>query len=126
MCPKHVKLQSFRGSGFFTRMLCSFCPPTIWATSLEKSPRIVGGQHVQSMRVKISDPQKTRTLHFPESWAAAEGGGKTYRVNLGGETYCRVCSPKPLLEASGMVWSVPLSFKGNDRESPKKGGGNVS
>ena len=30
------------------------------------------------------------------------GGGKTYRVNLGGggETYCRVCSRKPLLEAS--------------------------
>ena len=23
----------------------------------------------------------------------------------------------------GLVWSVPLSFKGNDRESPKKGGG---
>ena len=57
------------------------------------------------------------------------GGGKTYRVNLGGGgTYCRVCSPKPLLEASevGLVWSVPLSFKGNDRESPKRGGGNVS
>ena len=23
----------------------------------------------------------------------------------------------------GLVWSVPLSFKGNDSESPKKGGG---
>ena len=23
----------------------------------------------------------------------------------------------------GLVWSVPLSFKGNDRESPKGGGG---
>ena len=23
----------------------------------------------------------------------------------------------------GLVWSVPLSFKGNDRESPKRGGG---
>ena len=22
----------------------------------------------------------------------------------------------------GLVWSVPLSFKGNDRESPKRGG----
>ena len=67
---------------------------------------------------------------FSVYWAAAEGGGKTYRVNLGGggETYCRVCSPKPLLEASeiGVGRSVPLSFKGNDRESPKKGGENVS
>ena len=26
----------------------------------------------------------------------------------------------------GLVWSVPLSFKGNDRESPKRGGGDVS
>ena len=40
------------------------------------------------------------------------GGGKTYRVNLGGgETYCRVCSPKPLLEASEIgVGLVGASF----------------
>ena len=25
----------------------------------------------------------------------------------------------------GLVWSVPLSFKGNDRESPKRGGGRI-
>ena len=39
--------------------------------------------------------------------------GKTYRVNLGGggETYCRVCSPKPLLEASEIgVGLVGASF----------------
>ena len=50
----------------------------------------------------------------PSPWAAAEGGGKTYRVNLGGgggETYCRVCSPKPLLEASEIgVGLVGASF----------------
>ena len=42
--------------------------------------------------------------------------------------YCRVCSPKPLLEASEIgVGLVGASFfKGNDRESPKKGGKNVS
>ena len=36
-----------------------------------------------------------------------------------------MCSPKLLLEASEIRvdLSVPLSFKGNDRESPKKGGG---
>ena len=35
-----------------------------------------------------------------------------------------MCSPKLLLEASeiGVVWSVPLSFKRNGRESPKRGG----
>ena len=26
---------------------------------------------------------------------------------------------------SGLVWSVPLSLQGNDRESPKKGGAQV-
>ena len=44
----------------------------------------------------------------------------------GGETYCRVCSPKPHFwrpQKLGLVWSVPLSCKGNDRESAKKGGG---
>ena len=62
-------------------------------------------------------------------WAAAEGGGPNVSREFGGgETYCRVCSPKPLLgpQKLGLVWSVPLSFKGNDRESPKGGGGNVS
>ena len=60
------------------------------------------------------------------SWAAAEGGGKTYRVNLGGGKRTAECAlqnhfwrPQKL----GLVWSVPLSFKGNDRESPKRGGG---
>ena len=54
------------------------------------------------------------------------GGGKTYRVNLGGGKRTAECAlqnhfwrPQKL----GLVWSVPLSFKGNDRESPKKGGG---
>ena len=61
------------------------------------------------------------------TWAAAEGGGQTYRVNLGGvggkrTAECALqnhfCRPQKL----GLVWSVPLSWKGNDRESPKKGG----
>ena len=59
-------------------------------------------------------------------WAAAEGGDKTYRVILGGGERTAECAlqnhfwrPQKL----GLVWSVPLSFKGNDRESPKKGGG---
>ena len=56
------------------------------------------------------------------------GEGKTYHVIfLGGKTYCRTCSPKPHFwrpQKLGLVWSVPLStFKGNDRESPKRGGG---
>ena len=54
------------------------------------------------------------------------GGGKTYRVNLGGRKRTAECAlqnhfwrPQKL----GLVWSVPLSFnKGNDRESPKRGG----
>ena len=56
------------------------------------------------------------------------GGGKTYRVIWGGGGGKRTAEralqnhlwrPQKL----GLVWSVPLSFKGNDRESPKKGGG---
>ena len=39
-------------------MFCAFCPPTIWATSLgfcrPKSPRTVGKQNAQSMRVKMT------------------------------------------------------------------------
>ena len=55
------------------------------------------------------------------------GGGKTYRVNLGGGG--KRTAERALQnhfwrsQKLGLVWSVPLSFKGNDRESPKKGGG---
>ena len=55
------------GSDLFTRMLCTFCPPTILGDFYrfpEKSPRIVGGQNVQSMRVKRSDPQKDWNFTF--------------------------------------------------------------
>ena len=68
-----------------------------------------------------------------KGWAAAaEGGGKTYRVNLGGgggkrTAECALQNHFWRPQKLGLVWSVPLSFKGNDRESPKKGGGgNVS
>ena len=54
-------------------------------------------------------------------------GGETYHVNLGGggDVLQSVLS-KQASEIGGLVWLVPLSFKGNDRESPKRGGGNVS
>ena len=54
------------------------------------------------------------------------GGGKTYRVTLGGGKRTAECALQNHFwrpQKSGLVWSVPLSFKGNDRESPKKGGG---
>ena len=59
------------------------------------------------------------------------GGGKTYHVNFfgGGEARTAECAlqnhfwrPQKL----GLVWSAPLSLKGNDRESPKRRGGNLS
>ena len=47
-------------------------------------------------------------------------------MNLGGGERTAKCAlqnhfwrPQKL----GLVWSVPLSLKGNDRESPKRGGG---
>ena len=46
-------------------------------------------------------------------WAAAEGGQNVSRElgGGGGKTYCRVCSPKPLLEASEIgVGLVGASF----------------
>ena len=48
---------------------------------------------------------------------------ETYHANLGGgERQNQFWRPQKL----GLVWSVPLSFKGNDRESPKDGVENVS
>ena len=60
-----------------------------------------------------------------ETWAAAEGGGKTYRVNLGGGDVLQSVLSKTTfggLRNWGLVWSLPLSFKGSDRESPNTGG----
>ena len=53
-----------------------------------------------------------------------------YHVNLGGgETYCRVCSPKPLLEASEIGgWSGRCLFllREMTESHQKRGGENVS
>ena len=75
-------------------------------------------------------PLRCPPLGPPEyCWAAAEGGGggKTYPANLGGGKRTAECAlqnhfwrPQQL---GWLVWSAPLSFKGNHRESPKKGGG---
>ena len=63
-------------------------------------------------------------------WAAAEGGGENVSRELGGggkrTAECALQNHFWRPQKLGLVWSVPLSFKGNDRESPKKGGGNVS
>ena len=61
---------------------------------------------------------------LPENWAAAEGG-QTYRMNLGegGKRTAECALQNHFWRPQKLVWSVPLSFKGNDRESPKKGGG---
>ena len=58
-------------------------------------------------------------LLFPVSFFVGQrlrGGGETYHVNLGRGTYCKG------------VWSgrCLFPFKGNDREAPKEGGGDVS
>ena len=59
-------------------------------------------------------------------WAAAEGGGNVSREFGGGgkrtaerDLQNHFWRPQKL----GLVWSVPRSFKGNDTESPKGGGG---
>ena len=61
-------------------------------------------------------------------WASAQGGGQNvsrefFFWGVGGETYCRACSPKQLWRPQnlGLVWSVPLSFKGNDRATRGEG-----
>ena len=49
-------------------MLCTFCPPTIlgdlYRIPEEKLPKIIGGQDVQSMRDKRSDPQRLELYIF--------------------------------------------------------------
>ena len=60
-------------------------------------------------------------------WAAAEGGAKRIAWIWGGggkrTAECALQNHFWRPQKLGLVWSVPLSFKGNDRESPKKGGG---
>ena len=53
-------------------------------------------------------------------WERQKGGGRTYHAIWGGGN-----PPKPVLEASkvGLVWSVPVSTKLNDRAWTNGGGG---
>ena len=79
------------------------------------------------MRLHLGEKGK---VSLPKFGQRLRGGGKTYRVNLGGEgkrtAECALQNHFWRPQKLGLVWSVPLSYKGNDRESPKKGGGNVS
>ena len=73
----------------------------------------------------FSAGKKTANSHLT-SWAAAEGGGaKRIAWIWGGKRTAESALQNHFWrpQKSGLVWSVPLSFKGNDRESPQKGGG---
>ena len=61
-----VKFEAFWGSDLFTCMLCSFCPRTIWATSLGfcRNRPESSADNVQGMWVKRSDPQKDQNFSF--------------------------------------------------------------
>ena len=57
----------------------------------------------------------------------ANGGGKTYRSFVGGETYYTVPPQKPLWRPQkvGFVWSVPVSFKEMTWREQMGGGGQM-
>ena len=63
-------------------MLCSFCPRTIWATSLgfcRTRPESSAHKSAQSMQVKRSDPQKIFTFSRPEVHLRVEKGATPYK-----------------------------------------------
>ena len=107
----------------FTRRRPHFLP--LFLPSWNKREKWRNKKDDQNGRVFLVEKCFNNCLKLGSGWE----GGKTYRVNLGGGKRTAECAlqnhfwrPQKL----GLVWSVPLSFKGNDRESPKRGGGNVS
>ena len=83
--------------------------------------RLEGAQKAETRPFADYDPLRVHPI-LGSGWG---GGGKTYRVNLGGgkrpaERALQNHFWRP--QKLGLVWSVPLSFKGNDRESPKRRG----
>ena len=89
------------------------------------------GPKVQKVQNGVEKESKDFAGDFPGEFLGAilgssKGGGKAYRVSLGGGKRTAECALQNHFwrpEKLGLVWSVPLSSKGNDRESPKKGGG---
>ena len=120
-------------------LFCSWarsCQTMVWVSPFPGTYRVWGGlgfgpNFAQTVWVSFRRSEtcgrgRRASLDFFWIWAAAEGGAKRIAWIWGGGKRTAECAlqnhfwrPQKL----GLVWAVPLSFKGNDRESPKKGGG---
>ena len=88
------------------------------------------GRLARNRFARIASPQTSenwRRLWLFLVGKSLRGGGQNVPCDLGGETCCRVPPPKPVLEfwmpqKVGFVWSVPVSYKENDRVWTNGGG----
>ena len=90
-------------------MLCSFCPPTIWATSLgfcRNRPESSADKMYRACEKKDQTLKRIRTLHFPEWCEPLPGSFVCVAV-----FDCRGLRP--------VVWNPPATFQVEvDEEEP--------
>ena len=114
----YTKRRTFRTKYLAARLFCKSNSSTL-IVCRQRGPS--GQEKVQHIKYlhDLSDNIIWDELKLGSGW----GGGKRYRVNLGGETYCRVCSLKPLLEASEIGFGLvgAFFFKGKWQRVAKKG-----